>query len=263
MKPKTYYYQDELNDEFSGEKKPTKTIDGNYKYIKNNIFYKILAFIVYRIILTPFAFLLCKIKYGLKIYNKKVLKQYKNKGYFMYANHTQHYIDAFVPSLVSFPKKTYVIVHPDNVSNKFSAPFIEMAGALPIPNTLSATKNFLQAVEKRSVEHNAIMIYPEAHIWPFYTKIRPFTAVSFRYPVKFKDPTFCYTMVYKKRKHRKLPKIEVYIDGPFFPNENLDTKEQEIDLRNQVYFAMCQRSALSNCEYNKFVKVKKTQKNKE
>lgn len=39
-----------------------------------------------------------------------------------------------------------------------------------------------------------------------------------------------------------------YIDGPFFPNRNLNKKEMQIDLRNQIYNKMVERSNNSNIE---------------
>ena len=83
---KIVYYQDELNDDFSGHKiKPVK-IDKNYKYIHKNIFWNLASFVVYRIIATPLAFLYARFKFKLKIVNKRLLKKCKNKGYFLYIN---------------------------------------------------------------------------------------------------------------------------------------------------------------------------------
>ena len=99
------------------------------------------------------------------------------------------------------------------------------------------------------------MIYPEAHIWPFYTKIRPFADSSFRYPIQYGCPVFCFTNTYQKRRFSKTPRIVTYVDGPFFPNENLDRKEKQADLRNRVYEAMCERSKMNNVELIKYVKA--------
>ena len=44
-------------------------------------------------------------------------------------------------------------------------------------------------------------------------------------------------------------KIVTYIDGPFFSNTSLSLHEQKMDLRNQVYNCMVERSRNSNIEY--------------
>ncbi len=257
MKQKTIYYSDELNDEFSGVVRNTIKIDDNYEYIKKSSLWNLSAFFAYRVIMVPFAYLYCKLKFHHKIVNKKVIKK-TSGGYFMFGNHTLMGGDAFIPNLINLPKKTYTIVHPDNLSKFGIKNFLQMNGALPLPASRTATKNFLEAIEKRVVEGSVIQIYPEAHIWPYYTKVRPFKSVSFKYPVKLQEPTYCFTNTFHKRKFSKKPKVITYVDGPFYPNKNLPIKEQEQDLRNQVYNAMCERAKLSTYEYIKYEKKEDT-----
>ena len=92
------------------------------------------------------------------------------------------------------------------------------------------------------------MIYPEAHIWPYYTKIRPFTDMSFRYPVQFDLPVFCFTDTYQKRRFGSKPKIVTYVDGPFYADKSLSSKEQRKELRDKVYNTMVERAKKSNVE---------------
>ena len=254
---KVFYYKDELNDEFSGITRKTRVIDEKFKYVHKNIFWKICEFVAYRIIMLPFAYLYTKIKFRNKIVGKEKLKAAGKSGYFMYANHTLMGGDAFIPNIVNFPRKTYTIVHPDNISTKFGPwnTFLLMNGALPLPSNLKASKNFFAAMEHFAGKGKALQIYPEAHIWPYYTKIRPFKEISFRYPVKFDKPVFCFTNTYHKRRHGDKVKVITYIDGPFYKNPDLPPKEQEMDLRNRVYEAMCERAKLSTYEYTTFIKI--------
>ena len=46
MKTKTIYYQDELNDEFSGVVRNTVKIDGDFEYIKKSSLWNLCAFCV-------------------------------------------------------------------------------------------------------------------------------------------------------------------------------------------------------------------------
>jgi len=253
-KRKVIYYNDELNDEFSLAQITPKPIDGSYCYIYDSLFKKFTHFFWYRIIATPIAFLYTKLVFNHEIIGKKILKAYKNTGYFMFGNHTQDIADAFIPSMLNFPKDDYVIVHPNNVSIPYLGRITPSLGALPLPDDMSAYRNFLKAIEKRISQRNAVVIYPEAHIWPFYTKIRPFTDVSFAYPVKLKAPVFCFTNTYQKKLFGKAPKIVTYIDGPFYTDETLSIKEQKQDLRNQVYAQMCERSKNSTVELIKYIK---------
>lgn len=256
MKKKVIYYTDELNDDFCPIQKKAIKIDEKYKYINSNIFWKIGAFIVYRIFVFPFALLYSKLKFNIKIINKKVIKPYRKKNYFLYGNHTQVPGDGFFPNLISYPKRNYMIVSPENVSTKGTKNIMMMLGALPLPDNLSASRNFLNALNTRCKENAAITIYPEAHIWPYYTDIRPFNSTSFKYPIRFKAPSFSFTITYSKRKFFKTPKITMYIDGPFYADENLSLKEQEINLRNKIYSTMKERAKSNTYEYIKYVKNK-------
>ncbi len=250
---KVIYYTDELNEEFSTAKIEPRVIDENYKYIHKNPIWNITAYIIQNILSMPIKVLYAKIKFKIKYIGKDKLKKYKNEGYFIYGNHTQAFADTFIPSIANYPKRNYFIVNPENVSMKFLRTIVEMLGAIPIPSNKKAMKNFLETIEKRVQNKYSITIYPEAHIWPYYTKIRPFKEVSFKYPIQLSKPSFCITNTYQQYGKDKI-KIVSYIDGPFFPNKNLQMKEQQQELRNQIYNTMVERSKNSNIEYIKYVK---------
>lgn len=243
------YYSDELNDEISDFKITPITIDKNYKYISNNIFYKIFSFITYRILATPIMWCYFKIFKRISYKNTKILKQHKKDAIFIYGNHTNLLSDGISPALIFKTKKPHLICNADNVSMPFWKHFTKMWGALPLPDTLDATKNFNKAIEHNINKKNPIVIYPEAHLWPYYTKIRPFSHLSFRYPVKYNKPVYSFTTVYTKRKITKKPKLTIYVDGPFYPDTSIPPKEAQQKLRNEVYNKMVERSKLSDYEY--------------
>ncbi len=252
MDKKTIYYKDELNDEFSEAKIIPRKIDENYKYVHKNFLWLILAFL-FNIIAIPVKFIYPKIKFRIKYVGKEKLKKYKNSGYFVYVNHTQPFADTFIPSNPIFPKRNYIIVNPENVSMPVLGNCVQMLGAIPIPSNKEAMKNFLNKINDVINKKCAITIYPEAHIWPYYTKIRPFKSVSFKYPVDLKVPVFCMTNTYVKRKNTNKVNIVTYIDGPFLPDETLSKQEQKSDLRNRVYEQMSKRSENSNIEKIKYI----------
>lgn len=253
MDQKIIYYQDELNDEFAFDNIKAKPIDENYIYVHKGIWKKFTRFFWYRIIATPLAYIYLKLKFHHKIVNKKAVRKIKS-AYFLYGNHTHNLVDALVPTMISTPKDTYVIVHPNNVSMPYLGRITPSLGAIPLPSDRGAMKNFTKCIEKRVEEKRCVTIYPEAHIWPYYTKIRPFKSQSFSYPIHNNTPVFCFTNVYKKRKFSKKPNIVTYVDGPFYSDEFLSSKEQREDLRNQVYNTMVERSKLNEIEVIKYIK---------
>lgn len=252
MDRKTIYYKDELNDEFSTAKIVPRIIDGKYKY-KRNLIWNVFSYIIQNFLSMPIKIVYSKIKFRHKFVGKENLKPYKKRGYFIYVNHTQIFADTFIPSLANYPKRNFYIVNPENISMKPFGWLVEMLGAIPVPGDKYAMKNFLNIVQKRIEKNNSITIYPEAHIWPYYTKIRPFKSVSFTYPVQMDTPAFCITNTYQKRNNNKV-KIVSYIDGPFFADNELSYKERKVDLRNRVYNKMVERSKNSNIEVIKYIK---------
>lgn len=252
---KVYYYQDELNDDFAGTNISQKPVRAEHKYISKNPLWNFCAFVLYRFIATPLVFLFQKIAFGERYVNKKAFRGYRKTGYFLYGNHTNGVGDAFSPSMITFPKKAYMIASPDAVSIPVVSTIVKMLGGMPVPTELRALKSLKDAVNKRARKKNCIVIYPEAHIWPYYTKIRPFRDASFKYPAENNKPVFCFTKTYQKPRFGKLPKTTVYIDGPFFPDMSLGVKENQKMLRDKVYQTMCERAKNSTHQYAAYVKL--------
>ncbi len=245
---KVIYYTDELNDEFSTAQITPRVIDGSYPYFRG-AFWDFCSRMVQNVFTMPVKVLYCKLKFHLKYIGREKFKECKNTGYFIYGNHTQPFADTFIPSVANYPKRNFFIVHPNNVSMPGLHTFVELCGALPIPCNFEGMKNFVRAVEDKIRKKYSVTIYPEAHIWPYYTHIRPFQAVSFQYPVKLGCPVFCLTNTYHRR-GRSGDRVDIvtYIDGPFYPDESLKPKERQQKLRDQVYRCMVERSGESDFE---------------
>lgn len=246
------YYNDELNDEFSKAKIIPRKIDGRFKYNKS-AFWEFWSFLIQNVLSMPIKILYLKIKFNHKYIGTEKFKKYRKEGFFIYSNHTQAFSDTFTPSVAVYPKRNFLIVNPANISLKGTGWLVELLGAIPIPEGIEAYKNFLNRIKNRIDKGYSISIYPEAHIWPYYTKIRPFKDVSFKYPVQLNTPVFCITNTYQEEKNlkNKLKKkitMVSYIDGPFFPDNSLNKKEAQEKLRDEVYKKMCERSKNNNVE---------------
>ena len=254
MKQKKYVYAAELNDDFAASrgKIKRKKIDAGYKYIHKSAIWKTASFVIYRMIATPLGYISMRVFKGLKIKNRKALGKVKG-GFFLYGNHTQGWGDAFAPTLACFPEKVHVVVGAEAVSLPVVGHVAHMAGGMPLPSDLGGMRNFMSAMKKFVQNGEVIAIYPEAHIWPYYNKIRPFSEASFSYPLMMKAPVIAFTVTYRQRKIFKnfAPCVTVTLSDPFMPEDYPDKKQ----LRDGVYRFMTETVEKENSyAYRTYVK---------
>lgn len=248
---KVIYYDDEKNDEFSSAEITPKVIDENYRYIYTSTFKRFTHFFWYKIVATPIAKCYLKFKFAHKIVGGEKLRG-ETEGFFIYGNHTQAVADAFIPTILARPRSVYVIVHPNNVSMPVLGRITPSLGALPLPDGMGAARHFVEAVKVRISQGCPVCIYPEAHIWPYYTKIRDFSGSNFSYPVMLKKPVYCFTNTYQRWGKRRI-RIVTYVDGPFYPDASLSRKNAEEALRAQTIETMQSRATNNNVEKIRYV----------
>ena len=254
---KTLYYHD-YTDNFVETKNQTKTVPENYRFIKKNPFRVALGAVLF-VILKLVARIYGKFWLGLSIEGKDKLKKYvksAKKGYFLYANHTLTLGDVFNPALYN-PVHPYYICDSSNLGIPILGPILPMVGALPIPESIRGKKRLFDAISTRAKQGKAIVIYPEAHLWPYYTKIRPFDTTAFSFPVRENLPVFTATTTFQAWKHHKKPRITIYIDGPFYAqtDEDISKREKSQFLHDQVFSALEQRTKKSDFAYFTYKKL--------
>lgn len=250
MSPKVRYYEN-FTDDFEQTADQNYRLPDNYKWVKTDVISKILSCIIY-VLAVIFGGLYCKCFLHLKVKGRENLKGVKG-GFFIYGNHTQPVGDVFIPALCVLPKRIYTVVSTANYGIPFIGKILPSLGALPIVDTISGIKELNRAIEYRLNKNHPIVIYPEAHVWEYYTDIRPFPDASFKFPVKFDKPCFAMTVTYKKSKFFKRPVMQVFIDGPFYPIGNTQKEKAEF-LHDSIYETMKNRSKNSNANYIKYIK---------
>lgn len=251
------YYVDEVNDDFAFNKIEVKKQKKPFLYVHKNPFWIAGGAFLYFIIARPLVWILNKLFFRMKVKNKYLLKRSKHTGYFIYCNHTNGMADAFTPNLLS-PKRNHIVVGRETVSIKGIQNIVTMLGAIPIYADLREVEPYNECIKKRINQKRSITIYPEAHIWPYYTKIRRFKKDSFRYPVDMNKPVYVLTNTWQKRMLSKKPKLVSYLSGPLLPNPELSRSEAMDDLRERVYLEMCKISnSAKQIEKIQYIKVTK------
>lgn len=239
MKPrKTIYYTDELHDDFSPTNGQihTVSITGDYPYLPpKNPFWHALAFLCYRMLATPVAWVWMYVFRGMRVKNRKAVRKIRS-GYFLWGNHTQVCGDAFTPSLLTFPRKANVIVHPDIVSIPVVRHLVKMMGAVPVPGDLPCARKLFCATQHFIERGQVITTYPEAHIWPYFNGVRHFSDSSFSTPLILGVPSVAFVVTYRKRRLFRFlpPPVTVTLSDPIYPQEC----KNKTELRNRVYHFM-------------------------
>lgn len=189
-----------------------------------------------------------------QVIGKEKLKQVDG-GYFIYGNHTRPMGDVFT-SLTIFPVKNfYAIAGQANWGIPFIGKYLVRYGGLPVGKDIKQSIKLIKAIQTViNDKKGEVLIYPEAHVWPYYTKIRYFDSTSMHFPVKLGAPSFVMTKTYHKKRIGRRPRCVIYIDGPFYPDQTLTRKEAQNNLHDQIWQAMNKRAKLSNYEYYQYIK---------
>jgi 1-acyl-sn-glycerol-3-phosphate acyltransferase len=222
--PKVIYYA-KTTDDFAGTNITTQKVDATFPYVHKNILWRLAAFLLYYVIALPLVTLYIRAVNRTRFVNRKALRKIKG-GFFLYGNHT-HWSDAFLPHVVAAMKRTYIVAGPDAVSIKGIRSIVQMVGGIPIPTQLSGMRQFMETVRRRCGEGGCIAVYPEAHIWPYYTGVRPFPATSFRYAAEMGVPVVAMAVVYRKSRLFKTPARTVTLSDPIYAAPDSSIREAQ------------------------------------
>ncbi len=249
---RTVEYSSESCDFVTLEEKTNIKIDGAYRYKRCGFWQRICDFTAYRLLATPCAYFYTKHKFRERFIGKDKIKELKC-GFFIYSNHTQPIADAFSPNVLTFPKKNSIIIHKENLSMPILGRHLKRLGGLPLPEDMRAAKNFTDEVQARISRGEAVTVYPEAHVWEYFTELRDFPDSTLDLPVRCAAPVITATRTYRQAKRGRVV-CDIYIDGPFYPDTALSKKDARAKLKSEVYSAMLERTRLSTVKVVEYKK---------
>ena len=252
-KTKTIYWSDELNDDFDevGLKRPP--VPKNYRYLRR---FHVLGWIFYYLLAKPWLGLYCLL-HGIRVEGKQNLKKLRKTGFFLYANHVA-IADVFKFASYAVPtQRVNIIGYSDILSVKVVGAFVKSLGYLPIPDDMDNLIKLKAAIKTLVNKNEIILIYPEAHIWPYYTKIRNFKDVSFSYPAELNKPILPAVTVWRGKPGKK-PKQTIVFAKPIYPDPSLTPLENKKLLHEQCLLEMKDiANRYPQVEYIKYIKVEK------
>ncbi len=264
-KTKTIYYSDIYNDDFDETSLKRPEVPKDYKYLRHNKFLIFFNAFLYYCLARPILSIGC-IFNGVKVYNRKNLKELKklNTGVFLYGNHVA-VMDAFKIQAFVIHRRVDILGYTDSLAISKLVTFLVRAfGYLPLPSLgdFSNMKKLDEAIEYYvTKKHQHILIYPEAHIWPYYTKIRDFKSGSFHYPAKLNVPVMPFVTVWRKVWWRKKPCQTIVFGDLIYPKKELDIHQNRDYLKEECLKEMNKLSSSFNqYEYIKYIYKEKKNK---
>ncbi len=247
---RTIYYKS-LTDDVVESKDQHRKIPKDYVWVHTDKLWRIGSILLYQLA-RAFTFFYCRLFLRMRVVGRKKIRACKDEGCFLYGNHTQPIGDAFTPVKVCGKKRVYVMASPANFGVPVVGTLLPILGIIPVPDSVDDTASFMKTVDCRIGEKSCVVIYPEAHVWPYYTGVRPFGVESFHFPVADNAPVYCMTSTYQKRKFGKRPRTTVYVDGPFLAPKDLNKRKKREWLRDEVFECMKKRSQNSTYEYVRY-----------
>ncbi|MBR2839874.1 1-acyl-sn-glycerol-3-phosphate acyltransferase [Candidatus Saccharibacteria bacterium] len=256
---RVFYYEDETDDPIKTneqEKKIEVGLPEGYEFIPKHWWVRAYSSALFRIF-WMFGQWYERGYWQGKFYGREKLKKARGKGYVVYANHTNPFHDVFGPAIAA-DRRIFTIISPVNLKIPGIGKILPYIGGMPLGKSKAEKQAFNEAVDKRLSQKKVMVIYPEAHVWPFTTKVRKFPAggKSMKYAVRNDLPAYTMTTTYHKRSNKKkgdLPRMDVYLDGPFYGEGKTDEERQD-DLAKKVYDSMVKYSKKNTYEYFKYKK---------
>ena len=226
--------------------------DENYPYIDNSKKFRFKRFWV-RFLIVILVFLLTKIRLGLKVRGKKILRRNKaliKKGVISVSNHVHMWDYLAIMKVVRRYNWPNVLVWATNIRGEQSKN-IRAVGGIPIPdNNYKGTKKYIEEVCKLLDQGKWLQIYAEGSMWEYYKPIRPFKRGISYFAIKCDKPIIPMAFSYRRPNwiRRKIFKqiacFTLNIGEPIFANKSLDKKEMEEDLTRRCHEEVCRLAGI-------------------
>lgn len=221
--PKTKYYTDVQNDDFFAGKTYDKiVVDQNFDYRRKSFGKRVFDFVLYYVFAKPILGFVLFVAKRTKIVGRENLKKVRKKGCMLVCNHS-NILDAYLggAGLLAL-RKNYIICSSNSVKIPVVGGLILALGGLPVPETIGASKRFFAHTRGLLESGGVISVFPEAHLWPYATFVRPFNKTCFRIAASAKACVVPVAVTYRQSKFFKngRPRAVVFVGEPIFFDRN-------------------------------------------
>ena len=171
-------------------------VDENYKFINNNIFFKLVSNILLYGIALPILTVITKITFGFKVKGKENLK--KVKGAKITVSNHVHIIDCTMCAIALAPTKVFFPTIADNFRIPVVKTLLKLLNAIPIPKGLRGKTQFIKALRKLIKEGHTLHFYPEGNLIPYDNKLENLKKGAFKLAYENNVPVVPMVFTYRK-----------------------------------------------------------------
>ena len=202
--------------------------------------------------------ILLRVKMGLRIRGREILKKYKkefSQGAITIANHVFRLDCPCVLLAVNAKHTTRIPMFAPNFRTKDSF-FLSLVGGVPIPDSssnMTALKKFNEAFDEFHRRGWWFHIFPEACRWDFYKPLRPFQKGAFTMSYKYNKPILPCVITFRERKGiyrlfgtKEIPLLTVTIGEPIFPDTTQPRKTEVDRLREVAHNQMIKMAGITH-----------------
>ncbi len=251
-KTKKFPYPEDTASHYIILKKDDGTVvDKDYPYYDHSRKRKTLQGMT-RVLLYILVFWVAKIRTGLRVHGRKVLKENKDllkKGVVSCSNHV-HFWDFIAVMYATRPFKPSVLVWENNIRGE-NGKLMKNVRGVPIP---SKGIRALHAMSSQTCEHiktgSWVHIYSEGSMWEYYMPIRPFKDGAAYYAVACDRPLLPMAFSYRRpgwiRRviFKQIALLDLHIGEPLLPNKDLPYEERKMDLLLRSHRADCELAGI-------------------
>ena len=227
--------------------------DETYPYLDNSLRFKLNCLVnaIGRwFIVSPWN----RIKYGLRIEGREVLKPYREQlknGAVCICNHVYIFDALCVCRAVRWFRPMWIPMYAKHFNGKFGWVLRHMGG-IPVSETVAGMRKFNEAFDEFHRRGDWILVFPEEVRWNYYKPIRPFRKGAFTMAYKYNVPVIPFVITYRERKgFYKLfgkpsePLMTLKVGEPLLPDLTR-TRKQEVDsMRIKLHSQMEQMAGIS------------------
>ena len=185
-----------------------------------------------------------RIKYGLRIKGKKVLKSYKEQlknGAICICNHVYIFDALCVYRAVRWFKWMWIPMYAKHFNGRFGWVLRHMGG-VPVAETVAGMRKFNEAFNEFHRRGDWILVFPEEVRWNYYKPIRPFRKGAFTMAYKYDVPIIPFVITYRDRKglyklfgKESEPLMTLTVGKPMLPDKTRSRKDEVDRMRLELH----------------------------